>query len=288
MQYNKKTIYIILVVLFILICIFFLFFQKDKENKVEPNKEIESYKILSKKMKEGKLNSEELNLLSKKETELVELQKRGIEAIATKDFVLAIDIFSELTMWNEGSPLPHTQLGWIYELQNNSEGALKEYKKAIELNEVEKLTSPYLGLARLYVEEGKFTEAETVLKKGIEIDPMYSDFYLKLSETYGKMGESEKKNEYIKKYESSLKSSQLITNSTSTDMGKTPEFYLELAREALTNERAWEAEAMVKLGLEIDQNYAEFYNILRIVYEKYHNSEKAKEYAARYEELRIK
>lgn len=286
MKYDKKIIYIIIPV-FVVFVSFLFFFLQGKEEK-EINKELETYKILSQKMIEGKLNAEELSAFAKKEEGLIDLQKKGIEAIAIKDFVSAEKIFSELSVWNEKSPLPHIQLGWIYELKNDFVSAEREYKKAIELNTTEKLSAPYFSLARLYIQKEKYEEARMILEEGIKIDPTYPDFYQELSEVYGKLGDLNKKDEYAKNYQNILKSPEEFSKSVEPSIGNTPDFYLSLAREALVNKRAWEAEAMVKRGLEIDKNYAEFYEILRIVYEEYRMPDEAKVYAEKYEALRSK
>lgn len=286
MKYDKKIIYIIIPV-FVVFVSFLFFFLQGKEEK-EINKELETYKILSQKMIEGKLSAEELSVFSKKEEDLINLQKKGIEAIAMKDFLSAEKIFSELSVWNEKSSLPHIQLGWIYELKNDFLNAEREYKKAIELRGEEKLSVPYLGLARLYIQQEKYEEARMILEEGIKEDPAYPDFYKELGGVYEKLGDLNKRDEYTRKYQTVLKSPEEFSKPIESNVENTPDFYLGLAREALANKRAWEAEAMVKRGLEIDKNYAEFYEILRIVYEEYRMPDEARVYAEKYEALRSK
>jgi len=130
---------------------------------------------------------------------------------------------------NEKSPQYYVDLGLIYQSKGDMLSAEEQFKKAVELNVVAypdpilldfppeertqlskqfppmvyKLPSPYIQLARLYIEQGKNDEAIIALKEGILVLPAYPDFYLMLSELY-KDKDITKMGLYRKQFESLL------------------------------------------------------------------------------------
>lgn len=76
----------------------------------------------------------------------------------------------------------HSNLGAMYYLDGNIDGAEIEYKKALKLNYYEPMVHNNLGL--VYVNKGKLKEAEEEYKKEMEVNPGYDNAYFNLGLLY--------------------------------------------------------------------------------------------------------
>jgi tetratricopeptide (TPR) repeat protein len=76
----------------------------------------------------------------------------------------------------------HFQLGVAYGTKENHDGAMAEFKKAIELDP--KLIAAHFNLANVYSLKKMPGEAQKEYEKTIELDPKFADAYLNLGVIY--------------------------------------------------------------------------------------------------------
>lgn len=87
----------------------------------------------------------------------------------------------KLTFWKSAAatspshPLAHKNLGAMYYLDGDLDGAEVEYKKSLELNPAESMVHNNLGL--IYANRNDFAQAEIEYKKELEINPGYDDVH---------------------------------------------------------------------------------------------------------------
>lgn len=91
----------------------------------------------------------------------------------------------------------HNNFGISLKRKGMYEEAIKEYKRAIELDP--EYSSPYYNLGLLHLEKGQFNEAIAYFDKTLQINPHIIRAYFKIGIAYFKIGEKEKARGYWQK-----------------------------------------------------------------------------------------
>ena len=80
-------------------------------------------------------------------------------------------MFLEKRRLHPDNPEAHSSLGWVYYYLDSPKVAIKEFKKAMELNP--NLLGPHLGLGSVYKHQEKWKEAEREFRIGLTLWPYY-------------------------------------------------------------------------------------------------------------------
>ncbi|MBU0547132.1 MAG: tetratricopeptide repeat protein, partial [Candidatus Omnitrophica bacterium] len=94
--------------------------------------------------------------------------------------------FKKALEFNPRNNMAYLGLGRLYTDQGRFSEAEQSYKKALELNI--KNDKAYAGLGRLYTDQGRFSEAEQSYKKALELNTEIDRAYGGLAIVYGEMG----------------------------------------------------------------------------------------------------
>ncbi|MFA6217523.1 MAG: hypothetical protein WDL87_07765 [Candidatus Omnitrophota bacterium] len=107
--------------------------------------------------------------------------------LATEMFKKAGDIGVDGILGN----ITYSRLGQFYlDSQQDFAMAEKMFKKAIQIRGKTVWTAgPYFRLGSMYMKQGKFAQAEAILKEGISRDPLNDRLYTKLVACYQQQGE---------------------------------------------------------------------------------------------------
>ncbi len=105
-----------------------------------------------------------------------------ITIVHSRNFVNRIAFWENAAQNSPHYPLAHRNLGAMYYLDKNLEGAEKESKIALELNPNEEMAHNNLGL--IYSSQNKLLEAENEYKKEEEVNPGYDNAYFNLGLLY--------------------------------------------------------------------------------------------------------
>lgn len=87
----------------------------------------------------------------------------------------------------------YDRLGLCYEAMGKNEAAIASYKKAIELNRVQRPSSPWppMNLGVLLTQLGRLDEAEPYLREAIQVDPNFAPAHYRLGFALEKMNRLE-------------------------------------------------------------------------------------------------
>ncbi|RWX43561.1 Lipopolysaccharide biosynthesis regulator YciM [Candidatus Electrothrix aarhusensis] len=136
---------------------------------------------------------------------------------------------------NPDSVKAHLLLGNIYSLQEDAVSAEKAYNEAIATNKNEEL-NPRLALAKFYIRQEQFDEAEKTLKEALEASPDDKQILIALADFYLSANRQE---EAEKTYES------IVSAEPDNERG-----YLMLARFYVRKDEKQKAEEVYKRGIE--------------------------------------
>jgi predicted Zn-dependent protease len=75
-------------------------------------------------------------------------------------------------------PVAHSRLGWVLQQRGDRSGAMKNYRQAIELDPSDAMTVNNLAL--MLMEDKQFSEAATLLRKGLEYAPDVPELHYNL------------------------------------------------------------------------------------------------------------
>jgi tetratricopeptide (TPR) repeat protein len=106
--------------------------------------------------------------------------------------------FKKAIELDPGNAKAYTALAKLYRNQGKFSEAEGLYKKAIELDPGNAET--YIEWAKLYRDQGKFSEAEGLFKKAIELDPGNAEAYYPLARFYRNQGKFFEAEGLLKKY----------------------------------------------------------------------------------------
>ncbi len=117
--------------------------------------------------------------------------KTGALEDALSEFKLTIQI-------NENYPLAHTYAGKLLILldEENNRAAEEEFKREIKINP--HLKEPYMALANLLAQQGRFEEAQSQYQMTIRLDPSNADAYLNLGKIHQHLAHFETAIEFYK------------------------------------------------------------------------------------------
>jgi tetratricopeptide (TPR) repeat protein len=98
-----------------------------------------------------------------------ELVQKADEAFEEKDFVKALALLNEADAKEPNNEEILFKLGYILQQSGNDEGAIKQYKRALELNKENEFV--HNSMASIYRKNREFTSAKIHLKASLDIDP---------------------------------------------------------------------------------------------------------------------
>lgn len=102
---------------------------------------------------------------------------------------------SEEKIWTEavalapGKVRPHANLGVVYKLKKDTANALKEFERAISINQAH--IKSYLNIAHMYIEADNPDRATDIFKTALEKNPHNEAILLELSNHYDNIGHNE-------------------------------------------------------------------------------------------------
>ena len=144
-------------------------------------------------------------------------------------------------------------LGMAYDYLKDYDKAIKTYKKALKLNPDNK-DELLERMATIYIDLGKYKEAEKIANELIKSDPLERRYYLLLADIKDKEGKTEEAIKVLKEAEESLPEDE-----------KAVIYFMEGVYYDRLNK--WkEAEEALKKALEIRQNYPDALNYLGYSY----------------------
>jgi tetratricopeptide (TPR) repeat protein len=191
--------------------------------------------------------------------------KACVESISPEDtFKKAIEL-------NPKNDNVYIKLGWFYLGQGKLSEAENLYKKAIELNP--KNDNACIGLGWTYREQGKLSEAEDAFKKAIELNPKNDNAFAELGWTYREQGKLSEVEDAFKK---------VIELNPKNDNACIRLGWFYLGQGKLS-----EAENLYKKAIELNPKNNKAYGTLSVIYEEMGKSELAKEYAEKFNKLRL-
>ena len=180
-------------------------------------------------------------------------------ALIIRSAVRTADWATDLTLWNStahsapNSPAVQYMIGKLNQENNNNKMAKKAYKKAIYLNE--NYLDPYINLATIYMDEGKYQTALAVNMQALAKKPNLAIVHLNNAIIYKKMNLPDKE------YESYLKA-----------IKSDPYFipaYQHLALRYLNDGQIEKAVQLWEKAIRYDPNWIEAYvNIYKYYYDK--------------------
>jgi tetratricopeptide (TPR) repeat protein len=109
-----------------------------------------------------------------------EAVKQGFQFYKNNEYDKAIEAYKRAIEYNPGNAMAHYYLGVVYKdytkITDNRVAAVKEMEAAIVADMT--FMDPYIMLASMYMNEGKFEEVETITKRAIkakydEAEPHY-------------------------------------------------------------------------------------------------------------------
>jgi len=175
----------------------------------------------------------------------------------------------ELTSKNDWA---YVGLGRIYRDEGDLFRAEEAFKKSIALNPNNDWA--YVGLGRIYRDKGKFLEAEEAFKKAIAINPSNDWAYVGAGRSYREKGKFLEAEEAFKK---------AIALNPHNDWA-----YVELAWIYRDQGKLFQIEALFKRGIELNPMADGLYAGLSTVYQEMGRLELAEEYSKKANELRLK
>ena len=98
-----------------------------------------------------------------------ELVQKADEAFEEKDFVKALALLNEADVKEPNNEEILFKLGYILQQSGDDEGAIKQYKRALELNKENEFI--HNSMASIYRKNREFTSAKIHLKASLDIDP---------------------------------------------------------------------------------------------------------------------
>ena len=98
-----------------------------------------------------------------------ELVQKADEAFEEKDFVKALALLNEADVKEPNNEEILFKLGYILQQSGDDEGAIKQYKRALEINKENEFI--HNSMASIYRKNREFTSAKIHLKASLDIDP---------------------------------------------------------------------------------------------------------------------
>lgn len=117
------------------------------------------------------------------------LYNMGFFYLTMKEKEKAKDYFLRTLQLNSGYPEAHTGLGEIYEMEQDYQKALTEYRKAASPN-----TRSYVLYGRIgnaFMRLNELPEARQVFERALEVNPKFAGAHINIGETYFKEGNLE-------------------------------------------------------------------------------------------------
>src|SRR5262249_27746436 len=130
-------------------------------------------------------------------------------------FPQAVTEFEQVVKLNPSFVKGHDNLGLALEAIGSEEEAIQAYRKAIELNEQQKLGNewPYLNLGKFLTTKNRYQESLQLLEKAVQLNPKSAEACYVLGKVLNKLGRDAEALETLK-------------NSTSNDPGFDEPHYL--------------------------------------------------------------
>jgi len=98
-----------------------------------------------------------------------ELVQKADEAFEEKDFVKALALLNEADVKEPNNEEILFKLGYILQQSGDDEGAIKQYKRALEIDKENEFI--HNSMASIYRKNREFTSAKIHLKASLDIDP---------------------------------------------------------------------------------------------------------------------
>lgn len=101
------------------------------------------------------------------------LLNEGVYNLKVKNFELALKSFNKALLINPLYCEAHSNIGYVYELLNDSYNALESYNNALRINSY--FIDALYKRGNLFFKLGEYTNALVDLSKGLQINPKYED-----------------------------------------------------------------------------------------------------------------
>jgi tetratricopeptide (TPR) repeat protein len=116
-------------------------------------------------------------------------------------FPQAVAEFEQVIKLNPFFVKGHDNLALALEAVGNEEGAISSYRKAIELNEQQKLANewPYLNFGKFLMTKNSYSESLQLAERAVQINPKSAECYYVLGKVLNKLGRDAEALEALKK-----------------------------------------------------------------------------------------